>query len=210
MAFSGNGPVEEWIEVKREEWKRGGWRQGWWFAEKMTLNDTDSEMVIREREKLYMILMMWPYSSSDFLVVSSAVIKSQLVCLKWRTMSPCVFNSISGELLSMTVLCTLSFETKEWCRSLNDSVWMISTSESTSVHAASRAHTRLWFLRGLRLTRCKDTFELHHAGNTAMCCLCGRAHCCCRRCCMQREDFLEFQARDKMILALSSIFSFSV
>lgn len=45
MAFSGNGPVEEWIETKREREEEGDgveWRND--------LDDADREMVIRDRK----------------------------------------------------------------------------------------------------------------------------------------------------------------
>lgn len=46
MAFSGNGPVEEWIEVKREACKRRMETRMVMLKKEMTLNDTDREMVM--------------------------------------------------------------------------------------------------------------------------------------------------------------------
>lgn len=46
MAFSGNGPVEEQIDVKRRERERRTETRMVICKEKMTLNDTDGETVI--------------------------------------------------------------------------------------------------------------------------------------------------------------------
>lgn len=48
MAFSGNGPVEEWLEVRREEWdSRAEARMV--ICQRNDLDDTDG--YVRERER---------------------------------------------------------------------------------------------------------------------------------------------------------------
>lgn len=45
MAFSGNGPVEEWMEAMGEE-------DGGLLKKEMTLNDTEGELVIEKDFRL--------------------------------------------------------------------------------------------------------------------------------------------------------------
>lgn len=129
MAFSGNGLVEEWIGAMREE-----------------VGDGDGDLLKND-------LCYWSLCKTDLdgwcdlaLAVrffffssfsSNRINITQLVCLKWQTMSPCVFKSSSGELL--TAYYSLKWE---WCRS---GVRMTGANKSTAcMHA--HAHTRFFFV----------------------------------------------------------------
>lgn len=127
MAFSGNGPVEEWIGAMREEvWDRDGDLLKndlcYWSLCKTDL-DWWCDLALAVR------FFFFSFSSNRINI-------TQLVCLKWQTMSPCVFKSSSGELL--TAYYSLKWE---WCRS---GVRMTGANKSTAcMHA--HAHTRFLF-----------------------------------------------------------------
>ena len=54
MAFSGNGPVEEWMELRREEREReDGDKDGDLLKKEMTLNDILMEKWLYKRGTLY-------------------------------------------------------------------------------------------------------------------------------------------------------------
>lgn len=113
----------------------------------------------------------------------------QHICLKWWTVSLCVFSS-SGKLLSMTFNCILSFEKKEWCHSLDHNARMTSTNESTAcMHA--HAHNPLAILERTSIDsvqgRVSAPSHRHHCDVLSVCC------CCC---CMQRQDSLLFPNLD--------------
>lgn len=129
-----------------------------------------------------------------FFLNLSAVIKLQhhpVSLLKVTNHISHVFNSSSDELLSMTFLCTLSFETGEWCHSLSDYTWMMGAPRTCAHysredlqyqgHASAPSHTSV------------------------------SDHCCC---CKQWEDFLlylnlEFKTKYSMWFQCQALVAFS-
>lgn len=139
-----------------KKWPWWYWRRNGFIREIETLWDSWSDLAL-------VVTLFFSFGNQ---ITTS----TQHVCLKWRTMSP-VFKSSSDELLSMTFLCILKFETREWCGSSNDDVVDDRYQQEYSMHARSRAHTRLLFLRGPLLTQ----YKLYHRGTAATCCLRVRA-----------------------------------
>lgn len=99
MAFSGNGPVEEWIEVRREEWERK-MKAGMVMCWRNDRDDTDGETLMQETgtscETRDVTLLSW---RNNKITAPSRANRASSPPFKSR-----------AEALSMTFLCVLSFQ----------------------------------------------------------------------------------------------------